>query len=172
MLKRANGTKDNGARRKARETQEKKRLKRQKGSQRLILKRLTRIEGGRVDSRGIDGRTLSAVRLGGIHSVGDDAMLHVRRKRRGEACRATCLDIVGLDKNGGRVNDAREERVADLGKMGKCVLAVVVRCLLRGGRGTMQAMAVDAGLLVHVVGRLDRLAQTQVFQGLRTSHQA
>ncbi len=32
--------------------------------------RLTWIEGGRVDSCGIDGRTLSAVGLGGIHSDG------------------------------------------------------------------------------------------------------
>lgn len=73
--------------------------------------------------------------------AGDDAMLHVRRKRRGEscACRATCLDIVGLDKKGGRVNDAREEtRVVDLGKMGKCVLAACLEGGDEGTRGTMQ----------------------------------
>lgn len=45
-------------------------------------------------------------------------------------CRATCLDIVGLENKGGRrVNDARNEaRVVDLGKMAS-VLA---------SRGTMQ----------------------------------
>ena len=80
--------------------------------------------------------------------AGDDAMLHVRRrKRRGEscACRATCLDIVGLEKKGGgSVNDARNEaRVVDLGKMAKCAC-------FEGN---------DAGLLLHLVGRL---AQTQV----------
>jgi hypothetical protein len=62
--------------------------------------RLTGVEGGRVDGRRIDGRTLSAVRLGGIHSRKRAMMLHVGENKRGEsgACRATCLDIVGLER--------------------------------------------------------------------------
>lgn len=70
---------------------------------------LTRIEGGRVDCRGIDGRTLSAVWLvGGIHTgrAGDDRPRACaswsggkgRNVEQRGACRTTCLDIVGLDK--------------------------------------------------------------------------
>jgi hypothetical protein len=98
---------------------------------------LTWIKGGRVDSRGIDGRTLSAVRLGGIHSDGrrcdvarqTAAAAAGRDVENGGACRATCLDIVGwMNKPQDEVveNDARERgKVADLGKDGKQVMGFV-----------------------------------------------
>lgn len=50
---------------------------------------LTRIESGRVDSCGIDGRTLSAVRLGGIHSGG--RRCDVARQAAEETWRKLCL---------------------------------------------------------------------------------
>jgi len=98
---------------------------------------LTCIEGGRVDNRGIDGRTLRsivAVGLGRIHSNGrrcdvarqtTSSSSAGRDVENGGACRATCLDIVGwIDKPQDEVveNDAREQgKVADLGKDGNKV---------------------------------------------------
>ncbi|KAI1499296.1 hypothetical protein F5X99DRAFT_411193 [Biscogniauxia marginata] len=50
---------------------------------------LTGIESSRVDGRGIDGRTLSAVRLGGIHSGG--RRCDVARQATEETWRKRCL---------------------------------------------------------------------------------
>lgn len=60
----------------------------QKGEAWIKCALLTRIEGGRVDSLGIDGRTLSAVRLGGIHSGG--RRCDVARQAAEETWRKLC----------------------------------------------------------------------------------
>jgi hypothetical protein len=96
-------------------------------------KQRTRVKGGRVDGRGIDGRTLSAISLRRIHS-GCQATMATRSARAAErgsivlnveklgACRTTCLDIVGLDKKKpmGEARRKGKEATVDLAVPRKC----------------------------------------------------